>query len=438
MPAQVVVLRLRQARGRFGGRQVAELGAVGIGRRIAGPGAHFIGALETQPIDQSALEQTEDLALQEQPHLGLGRVHVDVDLADRHLQEGDDDGMAAGGDRFAVGLRDGLREGGTVDRTAVDVDVLLFAVATGPGRARGQAADAEAALGVLEPRHVADHRGAQQVARAIGQRRRRPQVQQRVGLGPHQPSRIGVGQGQLRQQAHDRALLGLARLHELAPGRRVVEQIADGDGGAAVAGRRFTADDLATLDLDHPAGVRGRRAADAAHPADRGDARERFTAESERADAHDVGGRGDLAGGVALEGQRQVAEGHAVAVVIDRQRGQAAVLQSDRNLPGAGVEAVLDELLDDRRRTLDHLAGGDAVDRGAVEHPDPAGFLCHLALHAVPGAVAVGQLGGTSKRPRSRRVTVAGRGVNLCGRGGQARAASTACSSFSGVSPPPG
>ena len=30
----------------------------------------------------------------------------------------------------------------------------------------------------------------------------------------------------------------------------------------------------------------------------------------------------------------------------------------------AGVERVLDQLLDDARRPLDHLAGGDAVDGG--------------------------------------------------------------------------
>ena len=42
----------------------------------------------------------------------------------------------------------------------------------------------------------------------------------------------------------------------------------------------------------------------------------------------------------------------------------------------AGVEAVLHQLLDRRRRPLDHLAGGDAVDDGfrkpADAHQEPA------------------------------------------------------------------
>ena len=34
---------------------------------------------------------------------------------------------------------------------------------------------------------------------------------------------------------------------------------------------------------------------------------------------------------------------------------------------GAGIERVLDQLLHHARRTLDHLAGGDAVDHGFGE-----------------------------------------------------------------------
>jgi hypothetical protein len=360
-------------------------GASGSGAGSPVHGTHVVGAAQAQAVHQRALEQAEDLAFQQQAHLGLGRVHVHVDLAGGHLQEGDHHGVAAGGDRLAERLRDGLRQRGAVDRAAVDEDELLFTVAARPGRARREAADAEAALGVLEARHVRHDRGAQQVARAVGQRRGRPQVEQRLVLGAHQPARVRVGQRQLREQAHHRALLRLTGLHELAAGGRVVEEVADGDRGAAVAGRRLAADDLAALDLQHAAHVRVDGAAHAAHAGHRRDAREGLAAEAERADAHDVGSRRDLARGVALEGQGQVAERDAVAVVVDGERRQAAVLERDRDLARAGVEAVLDQFLDDGRRPFDDLAGGDAVDGGSVEHPDPARFLCHLALHAVPG-----------------------------------------------------
>ena len=58
----------------------------------------------------------------------------------------------------------------------------------------------------------------------------------------------------------------------------------------------------------------------------------------------------------------EVGRAHADAVVADADEGEAAGGGDDLDLAGAGVERVLDELLDHARGTLDHLAGGDAVD----------------------------------------------------------------------------
>jgi hypothetical protein len=73
-----------------------------------------------------------------------------------------------------------------------------------------------------------------------------------------------------------------------------------------------------------------------------------------------------------------------MAVVVHRQRHQAALLQRDGDLARAGVQRVLDQLLDDGGRPLDDLARGDAVDGRAVQHPDLARIACHAALHAGP------------------------------------------------------
>ena len=53
---------------------------------------------------------------------------------------------------------------------------------------------------------------------------------------------------------------------------------------------------------------------------------------------------------------------HAAAVVADADEREAAGRRHHLDLAGAGVERVLDQLLDHARRPLDHLAGGDAVD----------------------------------------------------------------------------
>ena len=55
---------------------------------------------------------------------------------------------------------------------------------------------------------------------------------------------------------------------------------------------------------------------------------------------------------------------HALAVVGDANEPPAAAVGENVDAAGAGVERVLDQLLHDARRALDHLAGGDAVDDG--------------------------------------------------------------------------
>ena len=52
----------------------------------------------------------------------------------------------------------------------------------------------------------------------------------------------------------------------------------------------------------------------------------------------------------------------AAAVIAHAYQTDAATLDVDLDALGAGVEAVLDEFLDDGGRALDHFAGGDLVD----------------------------------------------------------------------------
>ena len=53
-----------------------------------------------------------------------------------------------------------------------------------------------------------------------------------------------------------------------------------------------------------------------------------------------------------------------VAVVSDANEPPPAAVGKHVDSAGAGIERVLDQLLHHARRTLDHLAGGDAVDDG--------------------------------------------------------------------------
>ena len=70
------------------------------------------------------------------------------------------------------------------------------------------------------------------------------------------------------------------------------------------------------------------------HLGDAADRGQRLAAEAERADAEQVVGVAELAGGVAGEGQRQVVGGDAAAVVDDADQLGAALLDLDVDAAG--------------------------------------------------------------------------------------------------------
>ena len=80
--------------------------------------------------------------------------------------------------------------------------------------------------------------------------------------------------------------------------------------------------------------------------------------------------RGDLAGGMARQGQRQLVAGDAAAVVGDLEQLGAAGGQLHLDGARAGVEAVLQQLLERGGGPLDHLASGDLVDEQVGEWTD--------------------------------------------------------------------
>ena len=93
-------------------------------------------------------------------------------------------------------------------------------------------------------------------------------------------------------------------------------------------------------------------------PGNGGDAGERLASKTQRVDAEQIASRVHLAGSVALRAELCISSRHSLAVV-----GHADELLSpggdfDGDAPGFGVYGVLDELLDYRSRSLDHLAGG--------------------------------------------------------------------------------
>src|SRR5690606_32456114 len=91
------------------------------------------------------------------------------------------------------------------------------------------------------------------------------------------------------------------------------------------------------------------------------DRRERLAAEPETRDREEVLLPRQLARRVAVEREERVLPPHPAPVVRDPDLGLPAVLDRDVDPCGGRVQRVLDQLLDDRGRTLHALARRDLV-----------------------------------------------------------------------------
>ena len=89
---------------------------------------------------------------------------------------------------------------------------------------------------------------------------------------------------------------------------------------------------------------------------------------------------------MALDRQREIVGVHAGAVVGDADQRPPAGFDRHVDAPRAGVERVLDQLLDRRSRPLDHFAGGDAVDQQRIETADGHGGRILEAESSEPNA----------------------------------------------------
>ena len=160
--------------------------------------------------------------------------------------------------------------------------------------------------------------------------------------------------------------LGAIAFQEFQACRHGREQVPDLDGRAALArGRPHVA--YGTRLDDEPERrslmLMTRCDLEARHGSDRW---QRLPPETEGRDGEEIL-VGELRGGMALDRQREVVGAHAAAVIGNADETAPAGLDDDIDARGAGIERVLDELLDGRGRPLDHLASGDAVDEDRVE-----------------------------------------------------------------------
>ncbi len=248
---------------------------------------------------------------------------------------------------------------------AVDEQILAERVGAGQRGRGGKTLDHDAvALGAYFDGATAKIR-SQDIAEpgqpAAGAGQRGGPGDRRAFLAGERKGDVGPRHREATHHLADRFGFGAVGLEKLQPRRGSIEEIADLDACALAKRRRYDRGFDPALDRQRP-GMRlagmARGDAELGHRADRG---QRLAAEPERADMQQIL-IVELGGGVAIDCEREIAMAHAAAVVGDADPPSSAAIGEDIDPAGPGVDGVLHQFLDHARRTLDHFAGGDAVD----------------------------------------------------------------------------
>ena len=170
-----------------------------------------------------------------------------------------------------------------------------------------------------------------------------------------------MGQGQMLHQAVHRRGLRAVLAHEFQPGRGVVEQVPDRDGGALRRPGGLHLTRYAPFQVEGGSLRRAGLAGQDVHPADGRDGGQSLAPEPQGADLPQIRLRPQLGGGVAQEGGGQLGRGDAAAVVRHPDQAHAAPADLHHHGGGAGVDGVLHQLLHHAGGPFHHFTGGDQV-----------------------------------------------------------------------------
>ena len=325
-------------------------------------------------------------------------MHVDVHILGSELQEQGDHRLPVTRQQIAIGRAQGALEQPVLDRSPVHEQMLMarrVVARSGQTDQPGQAhavppdLDRRRLVGEVAPHDLA-HAGAR-LLEQIGGGYVESEDAPSVRMQGERDARIGHGQT-LDHLAH-RELLGAVGLQELEAGGRGEEQIAHLDPRADGSGRRRRRPRPPGLHAQREGALLPARAAGEAQPADAGERGQRLTAEAQRGDPDQLVVV-ELRSGVALDRQGQLVGRHADPVVGHRDQRPPARGHLDPDARRAGIDRVLDQLLDRRRRPLDHLAGSDPIDHARWQRTDGRHGCSAGRLRVGPGSMPARQTSG--------------------------------------------
>ena len=325
-------------------------------------------------LAEGVLHGVEDGVIDEhavgEAHLELLRVDVHIDDLRIHVDHQHDERELVLHEEGAVAVLDRLHDHRVLHEALVHEIELEVAVRAGDHRLSDEAADGDrresgegrALVGAVHGdelvRDVAAVDRVDHVQEgAVAKRREELAAVLQVA-----ESDLRVGQCFFLQDILDPGRFGLRTFQEFTARRDVFKEIPHDEGravGCADLGE-ILLDTAFDLVMHSHEGTRGLR--DQLDAGDTGDGGEGLTAEAECLDTEEVAGIADLRGGMADEGITHILLCDAAAVIRHTDHGDAAVVDLDRDRGAASIDGVLEELLHDTERPLDHLASRNLID----------------------------------------------------------------------------
>jgi len=322
-------------------------------------------------------------------HLALGGVDVHVHGGGVDVEEEAADGVAALHEGGVIALDQGVVEAAVLDGATVDEEVLLVAGGARDAGGADEPPEVEVAGRLLleDGGGVGVRGGIDPGFKVHDEPLGGPAVEDAESLAqgletfrggggrtwwqfPHEAPLVGEGETHAGMCAGcegevmlDVGALGLLGAQELPSRGQVEEEGTNLHGGAGGIRGGLDLGDPAALDQDGGGLAVGVVVlpGDEMEAADAGDGGQGLPAEAHGGDGGEVLGPLDLGRGVAFQAEQCVVPGHAHAIVGHADQAAAAGRDLDGDAGWAGVDGVLDELLDDGGGSLDDLAGRDLV-----------------------------------------------------------------------------
>jgi hypothetical protein len=289
-------------------------------------------------------------------------MHVDVDAPRIEIEPQDIRRHALVMQNVAIRFAQRMREHAIAHEAAVDERVLRVAALRRERRPHRKAGETHARRFDVDERRMDDERVGEQRFDA-----RSPATRdQALGDAPvvlqRQPD-FRMAERDAPKRFVAMRPLGAFGAQEFAPRRRVEIKLLDRNGRSRRQRCRRDGTDRAAFDFDPPCvwlAFRARCEREARHGGDR---RERLPAKAQRRDRFKISDRGDLRRRMPRDRERQILALDARAVVGHPQPLDAAARDVDVDLRRAGIETVLEQLLQRRSRPLDDFAGSDLIDQ---------------------------------------------------------------------------